>query len=46
MRAGWFWIFRRPCLMTCSGWAKPAKETLASGPRFSDDQMPSTGRLA
>jgi hypothetical protein len=31
-------IFLRPCLMTCSRWAKPVKATLASGPRLSTDQ--------
>jgi hypothetical protein len=41
MRAGWYWIFFRPCLMTWSRWAKPVKATLASGPRLRLDQMPS-----
>ena len=43
MSPGWYWIFFRPVLMTCSRWAKPVKATLASGPRLREDQIPSVG---
>jgi hypothetical protein len=43
MRPGWYWIFFRPCRMTRTRWAKLATARLASTPRLSTDQMPSTG---
>ena len=45
MMPGWYWIYRRPCLMTWSRWAGPVNARLASGPRLSTDQMPSTGHV-
>ena len=30
MMPGWYWIFRRPCLMTWSSWAGPVNARLAS----------------
>jgi hypothetical protein len=36
MSPGWYWIFRSPCLMTCSRRAKPVNATLASSPRCPD----------
>jgi len=43
MRSGRYWIFFRPCRMTWTRWPKPATARLASTPRLSTDQMPSTG---
>src|SRR6266487_3554130 len=43
MRPGWYWIFFRPCRRIWTRWAKLATARLASTPRLSTDQIPSTG---
>jgi hypothetical protein len=46
MSPGRYWIFFRPRRMTWIRWLKLATARLASTPRLSADQMPSTGFTA